>query len=220
MNQACVNRSLRSSDQVAFRLDGRDGIAFMHQPFGQIQTDAAKPKAKKASKSGKAKAVRAGKKTTKKTAAKKTAKKITKKTAAKKAVKKVAKKTVKKTVVKKKAVAKKAAPKKTATASVATKQARPPRGTVSPQVQQQLLEILVQKRSVLEGDVTSLKEGAFKPSSLNISVDHMADFGTDNYDQEFNLMTIAGLPKNSDKAFPLFRLRGFEWRVYHRKVGP
>jgi RNA polymerase-binding transcription factor DksA len=54
-------------------------------------------------------------------------------------------------------------------------------------MQKKLLEILLHKRAVLEGDVSSLREGAFKPSSLNISVDHMADFGTDNYDQEFNL---------------------------------
>ena len=44
--------------------------------------------------------------------------------------------------------------------------------------------------AVMEGDVSSLAEGAFKPSSLHVSVDHMADFGTDSYDQEFNLSLV------------------------------
>jgi cyclomaltodextrinase len=38
------------------------------------------------------------------------------------------------------------------------------------------------------------------------------------HDQEFTPMSFAGMPKCAAGAFPLFRLNGFEWRVYHRKV--
>jgi len=64
------------------------------------------------------------------------------------------------------------------------------RASVSDPIQQKLREILIQKRAVLHGDVSRLEEEACKPSSLHISVDHMADFGTDNYDQEFNLSLV------------------------------
>jgi cyclomaltodextrinase / maltogenic alpha-amylase / neopullulanase len=37
-------------------------------------------------------------------------------------------------------------------------------------------------------------------------------------DREFKPVTIAGLPEPSAEGFPLFRLNGFEWRIYHRAV--
>jgi hypothetical protein len=38
------------------------------------------------------------------------------------------------------------------------------------------------------------------------------------HDREFKSMKIAGIPEPSADGFPLFRLNGFDWRVYHRAV--
>ena len=37
-------------------------------------------------------------------------------------------------------------------------------------------------------------------------------------DQQFKPLKIAGMPEAPASGFPLFRLNGFEWRVYHRAV--
>lgn len=39
------------------------------------------------------------------------------------------------------------------------------------------------------------------------------------HDQEFKHLKISGMPDSVPGAFPLFRLNGFEWRIYHRTVG-
>ncbi len=38
------------------------------------------------------------------------------------------------------------------------------------------------------------------------------------HSHEFEPVKIAGVPEVSMSGFPLFRLNGFEWRIYHRKV--
>jgi glycosidase len=38
------------------------------------------------------------------------------------------------------------------------------------------------------------------------------------HDQEFQPVKISGLPDTSAKGFPLFRLGGFEWRIYRRTI--
>ena len=38
------------------------------------------------------------------------------------------------------------------------------------------------------------------------------------HEQEFKPVKIAGMPECPPGAFPLFRLNGFEWRIYHRTV--
>ena len=38
------------------------------------------------------------------------------------------------------------------------------------------------------------------------------------HDREFNLVKMAGIPELPMDGFPLFRLNGFEWRIYHRAV--
>ena len=38
------------------------------------------------------------------------------------------------------------------------------------------------------------------------------------HDQEFSPMKISGMPECPVGGFPLFRLNGFEWRIYHRAV--
>jgi cyclomaltodextrinase / maltogenic alpha-amylase / neopullulanase len=38
------------------------------------------------------------------------------------------------------------------------------------------------------------------------------------HDREFKPVKIAGMPEPPADGFPLFRLNGFDWRVYHRAV--
>ena len=35
---------------------------------------------------------------------------------------------------------------------------------------------------------------------------------------QFKHVKIAGVPEPSSNGFPLFRLNGYEWRIYHRAV--
>jgi RNA polymerase-binding transcription factor DksA len=51
-------------------------------------------------------------------------------------------------------------------------------------------ELLLRHRAVVTGDVTEMKKEALKTTGQDISVDHMADHGTDNYDQDFTLSLI------------------------------
>jgi len=38
------------------------------------------------------------------------------------------------------------------------------------------------------------------------------------HDREFKPVAVAGMPEAPTDGFPLFRLNGFEWRIYHRTV--
>jgi glycosidase len=38
------------------------------------------------------------------------------------------------------------------------------------------------------------------------------------HDQEFRPIKISGMPEAPETGLPLFRLNGFEWRIYHRTV--
>jgi cyclomaltodextrinase / maltogenic alpha-amylase / neopullulanase len=40
------------------------------------------------------------------------------------------------------------------------------------------------------------------------------------HEREFRPVKITGMPEVSPAGFPLFRLNGFEWRIYHRVVKP
>ena len=92
------------------------------------------------------------------------------------------KKTVKKKVAKKKVVAKKIQAK-----AVKTEK------SLSVEEVAYFKELLLQKRYELIGDVSSMEDEALKKSRLEASGDlssmpiHMADIGTDNYEQEFAL---------------------------------
>lgn len=57
-------------------------------------------------------------------------------------------------------------------------------------------ESLLRLREVLTGDVKALETEALKESEQDFSVDHMADHGSDNFDQEFNL----GLIENAEET--------------------
>ena len=133
------------------------------------------------------KKVKSAKKTVRPKAAKKKMA-VKKKTAAKKKTKKVA---VKKTKAKKKAAAKpkakKASPAKKKTARAKKKT------TLTPQQIEKFKQLLLLKRAEIIGDVEFFEEEALKKSRLEAAGDlssmpiHMADMGTDNFEQEFTL---------------------------------
>lgn len=138
--------------------------------------------AKKAKKTSKKKA------SVKKTSQKKTAKKSVKKTTIKKtaAKKKTTKKSVKKKVTAKRKVAKK----------TAIKKKKAPKRKKSSLTKQEIAffrELLLQKSREIMGDVNSIENDALKKSRLDAAGDlssmpiHMADMGTDNFEQEFAL---------------------------------
>ncbi|MFH0944054.1 MAG: TraR/DksA C4-type zinc finger protein [Planctomycetota bacterium] len=55
-------------------------------------------------------------------------------------------------------------------------------------------QLLLRKRESLLGDLESLESQAFKTSGQDASANHMADFGSDNYEQEFTF----GLIENNE----------------------
>ena len=141
--------------------------------------------------------------TTKKTAKKTTSKKTTKKKSAKKtttkkvAKKAPAKKTAKKTVTKKvtkKAPARSSRPRPKAVRPVVPAQLpEPPKNiktTLSRAQLNEYKELLMEKRAELLGDIGTMEDGALRnkdTSNLSNMPLHMADVGSDNYDQELTL---------------------------------
>jgi DnaK suppressor protein len=81
--------------------------------------------------------------------------------------------------------------KKTSTAK--PRAARVKKDRLSPAELQQFEDMLLQKRREIVGDVNEIEDEALKKPRLDASGDlssmpiHMADLGTDNYDQEFAL---------------------------------
>lgn len=51
-------------------------------------------------------------------------------------------------------------------------------------------EILLERRRVLKGNVQNMEDEALKATDQDVSVDHMADYGSDNFEQEFTLGLI------------------------------
>ncbi len=140
------------------------------------------------------------KKSTKK-AAKKATKKVTKKKVTKKVTKKATKKTTKKTTKK---AAKKATKKRSVARSkvVATVQRKAPKKRTEKRLSAAEVEVfkdmLLEKRRELIGDVNTIENEALKKSRLDASGDlssmpiHMADIGSDNFEQEFMLGLMDG----------------------------
>jgi len=174
----------------------------------------AKKKATKTSRATAAKKAtkKTAKKTVKKAAAKKVVKKTTKKTTAKKVTKKAAAKKTTKKVAAKKPAAKKAAKKKAvkgvSTRAVTkttdddllatpTRAVRPGKPLVG-DAAEEFRVMLLQKRSEITGDVTTLQEEALNRNRQDAAGDlssmpiHMADLGSDNYELEFTLGLIEG----------------------------
>lgn len=60
-------------------------------------------------------------------------------------------------------------------------------------------EVLKMQLATLKGDVGSMRDEALRASDQDASVDHLADQGTDNYDQGFML----GLIENEEETIKL-----------------
>jgi len=166
-------------------------------------------------------------------------KKKTKKTAVKKAVKKKAtKKTAKKSVVKKKTASKK---KKTSQKSTRKKVSRKRKSKLAAKELAYFRELLVEKLKEIIGDVNHIESGALKTSRQDSAGDlssmpiHMADIGSDNYEQEFSLGLMDserkivqeihgalkriqdetyGVCEGTGEPIPKIRLKGIPWTRY------
>jgi DnaK suppressor protein len=166
-------------------------------------------------------------------------KKKTKKTAVKKVVKKkTAKKAAKKSTAKKKATSKKkASPKK----SVKKKVSRTRKSKLAAKELADFRELLVEKLKEIIGDVNHIESGALKTSRQDSAGDlssmpiHMADIGSDNYEQEFSLGLMDserkivreiheaikrieegtyGICEGTGEPIPKIRLKGIPWARY------
>ena len=139
------------------------------------------------------------KKTSKKAIAKKkTAKKAVKKTVKKAAAKKTVKKASKKKSSVKKAIKKKTAVKKAAPRKSASRRSKKRKSKLTTKELNHFKNILLNKRREIIGDVNLIENEALKKSRLDAAGDlssmpiHMADMGTDNFEQEFSLGLMDG----------------------------
>ena len=166
-------------------------------------------------------------------------KKKTKKTASKKVVKKkTAKKAAKKSAVKKKAVAKK----KTASKKRPGKKiSRKRKSKLTAKELAYFRELLITKLKEIIGDVNHIESGVLKTSRQDSAGDlssmpiHMADIGSDNYEQEFSLGLMDserkivreihaaleriedgtyGICEGTGEPIPKIRLKGIPWARY------
>jgi RNA polymerase-binding transcription factor DksA len=166
-------------------------------------------------------------------------KKKTKKTAVKKAVrKKTIKRVAKKSVAKKKTVSKK---KTTAKKSTRKKVSRKRKSKLTAKELVFFRELLIGKLKEIIGDVNHIESGALKTSRQDSAGDlssmpiHMADIGSDNYEQEFALGLMDserkivreihealkriqdgtyGICEGTGNPIPKIRLKGIPWTRY------
>jgi RNA polymerase-binding protein DksA len=156
-------------------------------------------------------------------------------------VAKKAKKAVKKATKKKTAVKKAASKKAKKAVSAKKKSRRLKKSPLSASDIEYFKQILLAKRSELIGDVNSIESEALKKSRLEAAGDlssmpiHMADIGTDNFEQEFALGLMDGERKilveivdalnrinagyygvceGTGKAIPKARLQAKPWARY------
>ena len=162
--------------------------------------------------------------------------KKSKKTAVKKVVKK---KAAKKTVVKK--AAKKKVAKKTAKKGTRKKVSRTRKSKLTAKELASFRELLVEKLKEIVGDVQHIESGVLKTSRQDSAGDlssmpiHMADIGSDNYEQEFSLGLMDserkivreiheaikriqegtyGICEGTGEPIPKMRLKGIPWTRY------
>jgi len=98
-----------------------------------------------------------------------------------------------------------------------------------------LKKLLLAKKAELEGSVYKMEDDVLKNSEHGVSVDHMADAGTDSFEQEFNLSLIAneeellrsindaleriedgsfGSCEGCDGQVPIERMKAIPWARY------
>lgn len=83
------------------------------------------------------------------------------------------------------------------------------KSSLKPSLIKEYRELLLGKRALIEGDLSRMQDAALRASGQDPSVDHMADHGTDNYDQDFTLgliENVGGIAKEIDDA--LKRIEG------------
>ena len=167
------------------------------------------------------------------------AKKVTKKTAVKKTVnKKKQKNTAKKSVAKKKTASKK---KTTVKKSPRKKVSRKRKSKLTAKELADFRELLIVKLKEIVGDVNHIESGALKSSRQDSAGDlssmpiHMADIGSDNFEQEFSLGLMDsernivreihealkriqdgtyGICEGTGEPIPKIRLKGIPWTRY------
>jgi RNA polymerase-binding transcription factor DksA len=176
--------------------------------------------------------------------AKKVNKNTTQKTAKKKAVKKkVAKKKTAQKVKTKKASAKKktAKPKKQSVKKTSSRRARKVKSSLTKKELGYFRDLLIEKLKEITGSVNHIEMEALKTSRLDSTGDlssmpiHMADIGSDNYEQEFALGLMDserkivaeiydalnriqhgtyGICEGTGEPIPKLRLEGIPWTRY------
>ena len=57
-------------------------------------------------------------------------------------------------------------------------------------MQKRILDILVQKRAILAGDASRIESGTILSDKTKVAANHLADFGTESFEQEFNLSLL------------------------------
>jgi RNA polymerase-binding transcription factor DksA len=131
---------------------------------------------------------------------------------AKKSKSTTTKKPVKKKITKKKTDTKAKAKPKSKGSSVKKKEVSPVKKKSEKQSQAQKLTtkekgdcriMLHRKRALILGDLTKMESSALRASEQDPSVDNLADFGTDNYEQDFTLglmENVEGVLKDIDNA--------------------
>lgn len=127
----------------------------------------------------------------------------------KKVAKKVAKKAVKKAAKK---VPKKAPPPPPKSVPKPKPAPKPKRSVMKKAQRMQFRELLLGKRDALVGDLKSMESQAFKTSGQDSAANHMADHGSDAYEQDFTLGLIEsdeGLVNQIDEA--LVRIESGEY---------
>lgn len=178
-----------------------------------------------------------------KTVKKKSVKKKTKAAVAKKTTKKAAKKTTRKVSQKtaKKTVRKTVSPKSSASSRPKRHTRKRPKSILSKTELQRFRELLIVKLKEIMGDVHHIESEALKKSRLDASGDlssmpiHMADIGSDNYEQEFALGLMDserklvheiyaalkriedgsyGICEGTGEPIPKPRLEGIPWARY------
>lgn len=97
-------------------------------------------------------------------------------------------KTKKKTTKKK--TPKKGTAKKPAVKKTVAKKSKAIRGNLTPAEMRECRNMLLHKRALIAGDLSKMEMQALRASEQDSSVDNMADYGTDNYEQDFTLGLI------------------------------
>jgi len=89
------------------------------------------------------------------------------------------------------------------------KQNKPAKSPFSAAQLKHFRELLIERRAKILESVTALEKEALKSAGQDFSVDHMADHGSDNFEQDLSLSLVEGERKELDEiGGALERLEG------------